>query len=134
LWVCSLKYEWICRIIPLILFIYLFIYLFYFVMGYLTVLAVWTLYSIGWWDSLWMMNSKGFGRKRSWTSQGTILMFSWKGWGQPWNNKVKIANVLAKIWTEHHLNTSLNTGPLISVFIVYILHMFVTQFGLPSTD
>jgi hypothetical protein len=37
--------------------------------------------SVRWWDYR-CMNWKGFGRKQSWSNQGTILKFAWSDWGR----------------------------------------------------
>jgi hypothetical protein len=48
--------------------------------GYLMMPLIPSLYSVGWEDNTWIMNWKGFGRKRSWTYRGNLLAFSSRDW------------------------------------------------------
>jgi hypothetical protein len=54
----------------------------FFLVGYLTIVWVARLCSVEWYHDRWMMNWKGFGRKRSWPNQDTIPAFAWKNWGK----------------------------------------------------
>lgn len=55
-----------------------------------------------------MVNWKGFGRKRPWYIQGTILEYALRDWGKPRNISAMTAGVPAKIRTWHLRNTSLD--------------------------
>jgi hypothetical protein len=53
------------------------------------------------------MNWKGFGRKQSWPSPGTIQVFVWRDCEKPWKISVRMSSVPAKIRTDHLPSTSL---------------------------
>jgi hypothetical protein len=67
---------------------------------YLTALSVSGLrvYSVGWWD-WWIMNWKGFGRKRWWPKG--IIQLAPRDWEKSRKTSVRIAGVPAEIRTEH---------------------------------
>jgi hypothetical protein len=54
----------------------------------------------------WLLND-GFRWKRSWLNRGSILAFAWRNWGNPCNISIRIAFILAEVWTEHLPNISL---------------------------
>jgi hypothetical protein len=53
--------------------------------GYWRTLSVSRLYNVEWWDDRWIMNRKGFRRKRSWPNTGTISALPWKNCVKPRN-------------------------------------------------
>jgi hypothetical protein len=83
-----------------------------------------------------MMNWKGFGRKWSWRNRGNILEFACRDWGKPQETAVRIADALAKIQTEHLLNTSLEgyhydipPGPHVCSFSLYNKYKVLCHHG-----
>jgi hypothetical protein len=56
---------------------------------------------IEWEDIIWIMNWKGFGRKRSWPNPGIMLKFSYTDWGKQRWSSVRITVVRSEIRTEH---------------------------------
>jgi hypothetical protein len=53
----------------------------------------------------WKTNSKGFGRKWSWSDRTTAPLFAWKDWGKPDRTWGRIG-VSVEIRTDHLLNMS----------------------------
>jgi hypothetical protein len=53
-----------------------------------------------------------------WPNQGTILASAWRDFGKPQNIRFMIAGVLAKIWTEYLLNTSLDRSVCMNILII----------------
>jgi hypothetical protein len=48
-----------------------------------------------------------FGRKRSWSSGSTLLVFVWRDWGKPWESWVSLFDVPTEIRGENVSNTAL---------------------------
>jgi hypothetical protein len=67
--------------------------------------SVTRLYKVKWMD-IKMVIGKGFGRKLSWHNQTIIPVFAWRERGKPRKTSVTIADVPAKVQTEHLQNTS----------------------------
>jgi hypothetical protein len=49
----------------------------------------------------------------SWSNRSTIPEFSWRDWGKS-RKKLRIASVLAEIWTDHFSNISLPAYSVLS--------------------
>jgi hypothetical protein len=64
-----------------------------------------------------MMNGKGFGRKRAWSSRGTIPVFAWRDGGTPRKN-LRIAGLGVESWNPPKEGWYNNLTKL------YVLHVY----------
>jgi hypothetical protein len=62
--------------------------------------------SVEWQEYWWMMNFKGFWRKRSQPFRCKLQEFAWKWLRKTTKISVKIAAVSAEVWIQHLQNTS----------------------------
>jgi hypothetical protein len=91
-------------------------------------------------DARWLMSWKGYGRKRSWPSHGTIPTNAWNDWGKRRRNSEQQVSkwrlpeynskiLLLVLGVSDHLNALVNFILLENVFRDYFLTLWTAILG-----